>query len=386
MSSAAATLIGQKTPVSGQSTLPRTPPTPLSMRSGSAGTHVTTSGLPQPPPTPDVTGVPASVTPAVAERATAVPVAIPHRSALPWAIAALVLLGVGGGAYAYRGHIPALAGLLGAPAPVADTAAPTHTTAPAPVAAKVTEIAASVAATATANTAPAPLPAPVDAGATAPPSAPPGATDSQTMQARADTTTNSAADSANAPAARASQEGMQALHELPAAQAAAGAAAAAPQVAKVAPPQRPAAPPKPHVPTVAVVVAGDDVISAPAEEAVINALQNRGFRVIEGGHTHGSSPNLGALAGRADAVVFVNARPVGSQEIQYYGQSSTLYTVQLGIKAYRVADRSVLWSGNTQQVNFTSLNAAQKAREAIGPMLENVDNRLGEFRAHGRRG
>jgi len=118
----------------------------------------------------------------------------------------------------------------------------------------------------------------------------------------------------------------------------------------------------------------------------VNLLQSRGFRVIEGGHSGGDRPNLHALAGRADAVVFVNARPVGSQEIAYYGQSSTLYTVQLGVKAYRVSDGSVMWTSSTEQVNFTSLNAAEKAREAIEPMLDTVDSRLAEFRSRGSRG
>jgi serine/threonine protein kinase len=383
MSPAAETLIGQKTPVSGQNTLPRTPPTPLSMRSsggGVANTRVTTSGQPQPPP----------VQQAAVERTTAVS-AMPRRSALPWAIAALVLLGIAGGAYAYRGNIPVLAGLFSAPDTIATRSEPTHATTPAPAGANVTEVATSVAANdpasgvAIQSANPATVSTP-PASATSP-AAVAGVTPAQVAPtADANTTASAVSESSGAPAARASQEGMQALHELPAAQAAAGAAETAPQIAKIAPTQRPAAAPKPHVPTVAVVVAGDDVISAPAEEAVIDALQCRGFRVIEGGRAHGGSPNLGALAGRADAVVFVNARAVGTQEIQYYGQSSTLYTVQLGIKAYRVADRSVLWTGNTQQVNFTSLNAAQKAREAIGPMLQNVDSRLGEFRTRGRRG
>ncbi|MET0225612.1 MAG: hypothetical protein ABW187_04155, partial [Dokdonella sp.] len=136
---------------------------------------------------------------------------------------------------------------------------------------------------------------------------------------------------------------------------------------------------------IAVVAAGDDVISSPAEDAMVSLLQSRGFRVIEGGRTHGDRPNLGALAGRADAVVFVNARPVGSQQINYYGQSSTLYTVQLGVKAYRI-DGSVLWSGGGEQVNFTTLNAAEKAREAIEPMLDQVGGRLDEFRSRGKRG
>jgi len=60
--------------------------------------------------------------------------------------------------------------------------------------------------------------------------------------------------------------------------------------------------------------------------------------------------------------------------------------VQLGVKAYRVRDGSVLWTGSGDQVNFTSLNAAEKAREAIEPLLDSVDNQLAEFRSRGGRG
>jgi serine/threonine-protein kinase len=139
------------------------------------------------------------------------------------------------------------------------------------------------------------------------------------------------------------------------------------------------------VPTIAVVSSGDDVISSPAEDALVDLLQSRGFRVIEGGRS-GEKPNLGALRGRADAVLVVHARPVGTQDITYYGQVSTLYTVQLGVKAYRVSDGSVLWTSGAEQVNFTSLNAAEKAREAVEPMLDRVDSRLAEFRPRGGRG
>jgi len=180
---------------------------------------------------------------------------------------------------------------------------------------------------------------------------------------------------------------MEALHDLPAAKAAEDAAQApGPRVAKVTPSEPPAAPPKPRVPTIAVVSSGDDVISSPAEDALVGMLQSRGFRVIEGGRGRGDAPNLRALAGKADAVVFVHARPVGTQQMNYYGQSSTLYTVQLGVRAYRVSDGSVLWRSSGEQVNFTSLNAAEKAREAIEPLLDAVDTQLAEFRSRGRRG
>ena len=131
--------------------------------------------------------------------------------------------------------------------------------------------------------------------------------------------------------------------------------------------------------------AAEDALS-PAEDALVDLLQSRGFRVIEGGRGGSGGPNLRALRGKADAVVFVHARPVGTQELTYYGQASTLYTVQLAVKAYRVSDGSVLWTSGAEQVNFTSLNAAEKAREAVEPMLDRVDGRLAEFRPRGGRG
>jgi len=361
MSAAAATMIGQKTPVSAQTSLPATPRTPASSQ-GVAPTRVTPSGMPMPQAPPAAAPSHQSVLDRSGQA--------PRSSALPWAIAAIVLLAVAGGAYAFRDRIPGLSaaptGTVAATSSSA-TSAPTQPSTPPPPATPAVSPtpAADLAA---ANT------APPNTLATAPTTAP-----GQTTPAA-----DAGTDASGAPAARASQAGVDALRELPAAQAAQD--APPPQIASAKVPEKPAAPPKPHVPTVAVVVGGDDVISSPAEDAMVNLLQSRGFRVIEGGHSGGDRPNLHALSGRADAVVFVNARPVGSQEIAYYGQSSTLYTVQLGVKAYRVSDGSVMWTSSTEQVNFTSLNAAEKAREAIEPMLDTVDSRLAEFRSRGGRG
>lgn len=397
MSTAAATLVGRKTPISAQASLQNTPPTPIRNAAADANTRITASGQPL-PPLLGGTSSPASVHQSVLDRATAVPTQ-PRRSALPWAIAAIVLLGFGAGAYAFRDRMPALNGLLGAPTLVASNnvnTAPATTPPPASSGSNSTtgnapanvesvpSASASIAASMTQHPAATNVNAASATNAPELNSAPPATAAPNAIADAAGTP----GDASGAPAPRASQAGMQALHELPAAQAAESALepAPAPRVAKATPVEKPAAPPKPHVPTIAVVAAGDDVISSPAEEALVSLLQSRGFRVIEGGRTHADRPNLGALAGKADAVVFINARPVGTQQMQYYGQSSTLYTVQLGIKAYKVSDGSVLWTGGAQQVNFTSLNAAEKAREAIEPMLDNVDSRLAEFRARGKRG
>jgi len=372
MSTAAATLIGQKTPVSGQASLPQTPQTPMRNVAAQANTRITPSGQPLPPP---VAG--AAAHRAVLDRPTNVP-GQSRSSALPWAIAAILLVGVAGGSWAMREHIPGMAGLFGSPAPTtATTVAPSN-----PPATNVATTA--VATTTTPAVTP---PAPPAVPNTVAPPATPGPEASATNGTATATAPNgeavaTATNDPGAPAARASQAGMEALKDLPAAKAAADAADAPPavRVASIAPVE-PAAPPRPRVPTVAVVSSGDDVISSPAGDALVSQLQRRGFRVIEG---HNSSAR--SYAGKADAVVVVNARPVGTQQMNYYGQSSTLYTVQLGVKAYRVRDGSVLWTGSGDQVNFTSLNAAEKAREAIEPLLDSVDNQLAEFRSRGGRG
>ncbi|HEY6892781.1 MAG TPA: serine/threonine-protein kinase, partial [Rhodanobacteraceae bacterium] len=150
MSAAAATMIGQKTPVSAQTALPTTPRTPVGMAQGAAPTRVTPSGLPMPPAPP--AGMPPHQS--VLDR----PNQAPRRSALPWAIAAIVLLAVAGGAYAFRDRLPGMSG-----APVAATASTT-------AASVTTPGAVSTASTPTAPTAPPSTPAADLAAAnTAPP-------------------------------------------------------------------------------------------------------------------------------------------------------------------------------------------------------------------------
>ena len=365
MSTAAQTMIGMKTPVSAQTALPTTPRTPAMAQAAVANTRITPSGLPQPPPP-----APGAAHQSVLDRTGSS--AASKSSALPWAIAAVLALLVGGGAYAMRDRIPGFGASTATTATASVTTTPSGTpntvsvtSTPGANSASVTTpegtvhvasgtsdhpATVDVATTTTPDIQPPPPPPPVDNGAT---------------------------DPSGAPAARASQAGVEALRDLPAAKAAEE--APPPSIAKATPP-KPTVPPKPKVPTIAVVSSGDDVISSPAGDALVSLLQSHGFRVIEG---HGS---VGSFSGRADAVLVINARPVGSQEIAYYGQSSTLYTVQLGVKAYRVSDNSVLWTSSPEQVNFTSLNAAEKAREAIEPMLDAVDSRLAEFRSRGSRG
>ncbi|MGA9422339.1 MAG: hypothetical protein WBW61_08240, partial [Rhodanobacteraceae bacterium] len=276
---------------------------------------------------------------------------------VPWAVAALLLVGAASATYAWRAHIPALNGLFG------------HT---------------QVSVTNAANSPPMRI---TDASDTPGPDASTGAEPSTSVDATDGRSSQPVGTDTSVPDADRS-EPMSANGEEAATVSSVPAAASTQRPQRVAEVTRPksAAPAKPHIPTVAILSGGDDAITGPAENAVGRMLRNRGFRVIEGGHVAGDRPNLRALKGRADAVVFVHARPIGSQELAYYGQSSTLYTVQMNVKTYAVSDAHLLGDSATEQVNFTSLNAADKARETITPMLEDVARDLEPYRPRSGKG
>ncbi len=398
VSAAAATLIGQKTPISGQRPLSSVPVTPLAPM---ANTRITPSAQPMPPAyhgnapatAPGMGGA------AFEHRDGAVEPAR-KSSALPIAIAAILVLGLVGGAWAFRDKLPGMSGAVDDR--VANSADSSATSAKAIAAANPSSTDASTthAATMNANSVNASTPSTSPAtNGTPVASMQPGSStlDGGVDSAREATRiaealianpggsnpSTSSDTLADGPGPRASQADVDALRDLPAARAA---EADSPQIAVATPPKKPTTPAVPRVPTIAVLVGGDDVITEPARDAVVSLLQRRGFRVIEGGSVQGNQPNLRSLQGRADAVVFVQAKPVGSQNLNYYGQSSTLYTVQMGVKAYRVSDGSTLWTSGMEQVNFTTLNASEKAREAIDPLLDAVDSNLEEFRSRRGRG
>ena len=424
ISTAAATVFGMKTPVSGQRPLPVTQPTP---RPGSLNAGTQASALPTPPPAPRQSVLDRSTSPGVPGAR--------KSSALPWAIAAVLLIALGGGAYAFRSQIPFLNSSSTATAQTASTTTPPAVT---PPAATVTPPATTTQGT-TASTLPATttaqgttastLPATTTASATVdpnaastaattpasttsiPPSAPstppvsdPTATASTLPAANPATSTTSptappsppvvdpnaqnvasvpATTGADGPAPRASN--VDALKDLAAARASAD--APGPRIAKVSPPESPSAPPEPKIPTIAVIAGGDSAIAGPARQEVTRALQRAGFNVIDGGRAHDDNEfDSGRLSGRANAVVVVYVRPVGQQVLTYYGQASTLYTAQISMRAFAVRGRRALGAGWTEQVNFTSLNATDKAREAIEPMADDMAQALDEYRSKRGRG
>jgi serine/threonine protein kinase len=154
-----------------------------------------------------------------------------------------------------------------------------------------------------------------------------------------------------------------------------------------APPPRPAGPPK-----IAVVAFGDPAVTGPAKQAVEEALMNRGFLVADtdtlGDFARGDLPRILGASPRhgVRAVVVVRAEPIGQQQLNYYGQSSTLYSATLTVRPYDVSTRSPLSAGIRAKVDFTSLNAEANTLEAIEPDLPRVLGSLAGFKPKGQGG
>jgi serine/threonine-protein kinase len=153
-------------------------------------------------------------------------------------------------------------------------------------------------------------------------------------------------------------------------------------VATAAPPRITAAPP----PRIAVIALGDLALVGPARQRVEERLMDAGFDVvdtelIDGISGRGDLPGIfQALRREASVVVVIRADGVGSQELAYYGQSSTLYTANLTVRSYLVAEKRPLGAGFRERVDFTSLNADSKAEEAVRPYLSGMVNELSPYR------
>ncbi len=142
-------------------------------------------------------------------------------------------------------------------------------------------------------------------------------------------------------------------------------------------------------PRVAVIALGDLALVGPARQRVEERLLDAGFDVVDTELIAGVSgrsdlPGIfQALRREATVVVVIRADGVGSEQLQYYGQSSTLYTANLSVRSYVIADKRPLGAGFRESVKFSTLNADSKAEEAVRPHLSSIVNELSPYRRRG---
>ena len=166
---------------------------------------------------------------------------------------------------------------------------------------------------------------------------------------------------------------------------------AATQVAK----REPARPVIPRNPRILVVAMGDNAITTPAAQRIEQALSEDGFdtldaSVLSGVDEYARAEDVAGLLdflarrNAAEVLLVIRAEPIGSQQLQYYGRSSTLYSAYLGGRAYVVAEKRPLGPGFRKKVDFAALNADAKADEAVGPELIPMLRVLRPYRPRGR--
>ncbi|MFA5685083.1 MAG: serine/threonine-protein kinase [Lysobacteraceae bacterium] len=356
-----ATVVGAPTPAS-QKQRVATPPPVVRTASGAAAPAV------EPPAQPASQA--AASRPSVLERQA------PHKSGLglPLAIAAAVVLLLGGAAFAMRGTLMDYArgfkdGFAGASSAYEDGVAAGKASNPIPLS-QASELPADADRAASANAASdAPTPA---EGVTA--------SLADWVEIAAATPANEASQAADAPAAT-TTAGAPASESL--APAAVTQPAQAPAtIARAEPVRRPAPPPR-----IAVVAMGDTAITGPARQRIEERLQRAGFELADADLLPSRNDVAGlldALQRHAVAVVVVRAEAVGSQELQYYGRSSTLYTANLNVRAYLVPEKRPLGAGFRAKVNFTNINADTEAESAVQPHLDGLVDTLTPYRS--RRG
>ncbi|MDZ4811250.1 MAG: protein kinase [Pseudomonadota bacterium] len=156
------------------------------------------------------------------------------------------------------------------------------------------------------------------------------------------------------------------------------------------PPQR-LGPPK-----VMVIGVGDLGITSAAEQLLEQQLEERGFLLADEDTIPGMNaildsgrpdvPRLLGMLARANnirAVTVVNAQATGSSQLEFYGQRETVFSASLSVKTFDVQSRSGIGSGINTKVNFTNLNADEKAREAIEESLSRYLGAMSPYRAGG---
>ena len=153
------------------------------------------------------------------------------------------------------------------------------------------------------------------------------------------------------------------------------------QVASIAPQPEP----EPEPPTgVAVIGVGDPVIADPMVREIEQALRGVRPPLVDkrfiGDYQqflHGEEVDLAGLTGPAvDAgvryVIVARALPAGTRELQFYNRYETAYIVQLEVKTFDLHRGRELGSSPLEQIEYTSLNASDRAKQSVRPWLDNI--------------
>lgn len=153
-------------------------------------------------------------------------------------------------------------------------------------------------------------------------------------------------------------------------------------VAEPARATRPAPAPPPS--GIVVIGVGDPVIADPMVREIESALRAGRHPLVQRSlvsgyrrHIEGEEVDLAglaqpALAAGARYVVIARALPAGERELQYYNRIETAYIAQLEAMTFDLHEMRQLGSSPVEQIEFTSLNATERAVASVRPWLTGI--------------
>jgi len=148
----------------------------------------------------------------------------------------------------------------------------------------------------------------------------------------------------------------------------------------------------PDAPTVAVIALGDPLLAQAVEQRLEHDLRDGGLDI---GDEHGSLhlndrlhrdgadldvPSVLPILARDGFHVLVLARieRLGERELSYFGRKDTAFQARLRVHAFRVTGERSLGSGWSETLEYTALDAAPQAEQALqsftGDLIQAIQN------------
>src|ERR1051326_3143217 len=130
---------------------------------------------------------------------------------------------------------------------------------------------------------------------------------------------------------------------------------------------------------IAVAVQGESALNSAIAQALTSEFSSAGFEVANADDmpaTEGIAGNASAgalvsrLRGHAGILVVARIEPAGERALHHMGRYDTAYTSRINVVVYDVASGNPIGTRASGSIEYTSLNAQQKAEQVIGPLAD----------------
>jgi serine/threonine-protein kinase len=142
-----------------------------------------------------------------------------------------------------------------------------------------------------------------------------------------------------------------------------------------------AAAPGRHSSRIAVSVQGEAGLNASVARIVTRELESAGFDVVLAndlpaterlGGQPSTSSLIEHLRGEAGVLVVARIEATGERELKYYGHYDTAYGSRVTLTAYDVATAQPIGTRTSASLEYTHLNADDKADEEVTPLAQRI--------------